>query len=153
MSETPKERGLHLLGRLHELPGGAQLLELAACRDDVELVGGAARDLLLGRQPRELDVVVGCGAKAFAERFACTVDDQHAAGVGVRCSLEAHERFGTALVWWDGARVDVAARRAESYASPGALPEVRPGSPEEDLLRRDFTVNAIAIALGGAHRG
>ena len=53
------------------------------------------------------------------------------------------------MVEWEAGRVDVAERRAESYAAPGALPEVRPGSVEEDLRRRDFTVNAIAVPLGG----
>ncbi len=64
-----------------------------------------------------------------------------------------HERFGTALVEWDGGRIDVATRRAESYPAPGALPEVRAGTEQEDLERRDFTVNAIAVRLGGERRG
>jgi tRNA nucleotidyltransferase (CCA-adding enzyme) len=50
-------------------------------------------------------------------------------------------------VQWPGGRIDIARRRAESYAAPGALPQVRAGSPEEDLARRDFTVNAIAVPL------
>jgi tRNA nucleotidyltransferase (CCA-adding enzyme) len=64
-----------------------------------------------------------------------------------------HDRFGTAMLEWDGGRVDVAERRAESYPAPGALPEVREGTSEEDLSRRDFTVNAMAVALGGERRG
>ena len=47
----------------------------------------------------------------------------------------------------------MACRRGESYAAPGALPDVRPGTAEEDLLRRDFTVNAIAVGLGGRREG
>ncbi len=58
-----------------------------------------------------------------------------------------HERFGTARVEWEEGRIDIATRRAESYPAPGALPDVRPGTPEEDLRRRDFTVNAIAVPL------
>ncbi len=142
-----------LLERLRELPGGRLLLELACGRDDVELVGGAARDLLLGREPRELDVVVDGSAEAFAGRIAAIVDCRFAADDGQRCSLDTHERFGTAVVTWRRGRIDVATRRSESYATPGALPEVRPGTREQDLQRRDFTVNAIAVPLGGAQRG
>jgi tRNA nucleotidyltransferase (CCA-adding enzyme) len=64
-----------------------------------------------------------------------------------------HGRFGTATVRWPEGLVDIAARRAESYAAPGALPDVRPGSIEEDLARRDFSVNAIALVLAGPQAG
>ncbi len=126
-------------------PGGRSCWKLAAARGDIELVGGAVRDLLLGRVPRELDVVVAEDApglaQALAERFEGSIE------------VQLHERFGTALVLGDLVRIDVATRRAESYPAPGALPEVRAGTPEEDLLRRDFTINAIALALGGAGSG
>jgi tRNA nucleotidyltransferase (CCA-adding enzyme) len=56
-------------------------------------------------------------------------------------------------VEWPGGRIDVARRRAESYPVPGALPEVRGGTLEEDLQRRDFTVNSLAVPLGGPHAG
>ncbi|HXM87457.1 MAG TPA: hypothetical protein VN889_07460, partial [Solirubrobacteraceae bacterium] len=144
--------GLTVLERLRELPAGRLLLELAAGRQDVELVGGAARDLLLGRSPRELDIVVDGPADAFAGRIAAIVDCRFAADDGSRCGVDRHERFGTASVAWQRGRIDVAARRAESYAAPGALPDVRGGTPDEDLQRRDFTVNAIAVALGGVRR-
>jgi tRNA nucleotidyltransferase (CCA-adding enzyme) len=142
-----------VLDRLRELPGGAELLALAAGREDVELIGGATRDLLLGRTPRELDVVVAADAQAFARDLADSLglpagDDPHG-GFGTT----THERFGTALVWWADGRIDIATRRAESYPAPGALPDVRPGTPQEDLQRRDFTVNAIAMPLGDARGG
>ncbi len=133
--------GEQVVSALRRLRGGPGLLGLAAERGDVELVGGALRDLLLGLTPRELDVVVAADAAAFAHELAARLDGPAAA--------VAHERFGTARVEWDGGRIDVASRRAESYPAPGALPDVRPGTPEEDLLRRDFTVNAIAVQLGG----
>src|SRR5579859_7963991 len=125
------------------LPGAPEVLELTRDRDDVELVGGATRDLLLGARPRELDLVVGGGAGELAGELAARLNLPQPA---------VHERFGTALVRWEGGRVDVAERRREEYPAPGALPVVHPGSPEEDLLRRDFTVNAIAVALGEGQR-
>ena len=153
MSELSDDNeGEAVLDGLRELPGGSELLELAQQRADVELVGGAVRDLLLGRRPRELDVIVEAGAPGFAQELADFLDGRLSA-LGVRSEVETHERFGTAVVRFDGGRIDVAARRAESYAAPGALPDVRAGTPEQDLLRRDFTVNAIAVALGGERRG
>lgn len=142
-----------LLELLRELPGGPELLVLSAAREDVELIGGAARDLLLDHVPRELDVVVDGSAEAFADQIAAMLDSRFAAEDGERCGVVLHERFGTAVVSWKGGRIDLATRRAESYAAPGALPEVRPGTPDEDLRRRDFTVNAIAVGLGGRRRG
>lgn len=136
-------RGGEVLQALREQPGGPELLALAQDRDDLALVGGAVRDLLLGSAPRELDVVVAGDAAGLAEELAARLG----------ASAERHDRFGTAALRWDGGRIDVAERRAESYPAPGALPQVRPGSGEEDLARRDFTVNAIAVALGGARKG
>lgn len=141
-----------VLEQLRGLPGGEALLEVAAKRSDVELVGGAVRDLLLGRGPRELDVVVGGDEQTFAQDAPSFARDL-AARLGVPSGANEHERFGTALVEWDGGRIDIATRRAESYPEPGTLPDVRAGTPEEDLKRRDFTVNAIAVALGGTDRG
>jgi tRNA nucleotidyltransferase (CCA-adding enzyme) len=137
--------GVTVLAGLRELPGGRELLDLAGQRSDVELVGGAVRDLLLGREPRELDVVVGGDASLFATELLARLDTE------TECS--EHERFGTALVEWNGGRIDIATRRAESYSEPGALPEVRAGGEQEDLERRDFTVNAIAVRLGGEREG
>jgi tRNA nucleotidyltransferase (CCA-adding enzyme) len=90
-------------------------------------------------------VVLGAGAADFARELGELIG----AGAGGACRVTVHDRFGTAALDWDGGRVDVAERRAESYPSPGALPEVRQGTVEQDLLRRDFTVNAIAAPLGG----
>lgn len=132
-----------VLSALATQPGGPQLLAIGREHDDVALVGGAVRDLLLGHTPRELDVVVAGDAPSLAGELAAVIG----------ASVTVHERFGTAAVEWEAGRVDVAARRAESYAAPGALPEVREGSLAEDLRRRDFTVNAIAVALGGPNRG
>jgi tRNA nucleotidyltransferase (CCA-adding enzyme) len=102
--------------------------------DAVYVVGGAVRDLLLGREPHELDFVVEGDALEVARR------------VGGR--VISHERFGTATVELDGITCDLAGARRERYERPGALPEVELGATlREDLERRDFTVNAIALHL------
>jgi tRNA nucleotidyltransferase (CCA-adding enzyme) len=151
--------GHALLARARELPGGRELIDLARTRADVALVGGAVRDLLLNRIPRELDVVVGDAhhdATNAPPTFGDTARlfaDELSSRLNAHAETNAYERFGTVLVRWDGGRVDIASRRAESYAAPGALPDVRAGTPEEDLLRRDFTVNAIAVALNGDRPG
>lgn len=131
-----------VLEHLKTLPGGAELLALAHERpEEIELVGGAVRDILLDRSPRELDVVASNDARelalALSERLSSL------------CEVIHHARFNTAVLRWDGGEIDLATRRAESYPTPGALPEVRPGTPQEDLERRDFTVNAIAMPLSG----
>ena len=122
-----------LLDALRELPCGRRLLEAAAGVDGVHLVGGAVRDLLLGRAPRELDVVV----EGEVDALAAALGDQAA----------VHERFGTVTVRDGACSWDLAAARAESYLHPGALPDVRPAAIGEDLERRDVTVNAIALDL------
>jgi tRNA nucleotidyltransferase (CCA-adding enzyme) len=136
--------GRTVIERLAARPGGRELLDVAAGREDLALIGGAVRDLMLGREPRELDVVVDRDAARLAEELAARVP-------GAQTTV--HERFGTAAVVSPGARIDIAERRAESYAAPGALPDVRAGSVSDDLERRDFTVNAIAVPLGGPRLG
>jgi tRNA nucleotidyltransferase (CCA-adding enzyme) len=142
-----------VLERMRGLPGGRELQDLAAARDDVELVGGAVRDLLLGGTPRELDVVVASDAPSLAGDLASRLGIPSAEDAEGRFGVRRHERFGTVLLWWQGGRIDIASRRAESYAAPGALPDVRSGTIEEDLRRRDFTVNAIAVLIGGPRAG
>jgi tRNA nucleotidyltransferase (CCA-adding enzyme) len=144
----PIQSADHVLERLAGLPGGPELLAQARRREDVALVGGAVRDLLLGHWPRELDVTVAADAAGLARELAASVSPgERAYGRPVEPVL--HERFGTASIAWQYGRIDVAERRAEAYPSPGALPEVRAGSFEEDLRRRDFTVNAISLPLHG----
>jgi tRNA nucleotidyltransferase (CCA-adding enzyme) len=150
------DRGPEVLAALATLPGGLQLLHMGERREDLALVGGAVRDLLLGRPPRELDVVLDGDAAVLAGELAAMLEEPSAASstpATVAPRERAHGRFGTAVVEWGGGRIDLAARRAERYAAPGALPDVRAGTREEDLQRRDFTVNAIAIPLGGQRRG
>ncbi|MBB4663657.1 CCA tRNA nucleotidyltransferase [Conexibacter arvalis] len=128
-----------LVGRLRELSAAAPLLPLLDGLPEAWIVGGAVRDLLLGGAPLDLDLVVVGDAPAVAARLAGALGGE----------LQVHDRFGTATVRAGGHSYDVVRARAESYPRPGALPEVRPGTLEEDLARRDFTVNAIALALDG----
>jgi tRNA nucleotidyltransferase (CCA-adding enzyme) len=103
--------------------------------DRVYLVGGAVRDLLLGRGRSEnLDLVVEGDALELAGRLGAEV-------------LE-HERFGTATVRLGDLDVDIAGARTEAYAHPGALPDITPGAEiGADLARRDFTINAMAVLI------
>jgi tRNA nucleotidyltransferase (CCA-adding enzyme) len=126
------------LAALRADPCGARVLDAFAPADGVHLVGGAVRDLLLGREPRELDLVVEGDVDATAARL--------------QGEVTAHDRFGTARVRADGCAYDLARARAESYAHPGALPAVRPADVDADLRRRDVTVNAIALGLDGRLR-
>jgi tRNA nucleotidyltransferase (CCA-adding enzyme) len=155
-STAPPASGARVIERLCELPGGPQLLELAAARDDVELIGGAVRDIVLdsGATPRELDVVVATDAAGFAQVLADRLGapDEHNARAK-QSGARVHERFGTAHVSWGEGQIDVATRRSERYPQPGALPLVAGGTREQDIARRDFTVNTLAVALGGSQRG
>ena len=111
----------------------------AAADGPVYLVGGAVRDLLLGRPRADVDLVVVGDAADLAERLG---------GAGTE-----HERFGTVKVEVDGHELDIASARRESYPHPGALPVVAPADEiEADLERRDFTINAMAIPLGDEPR-
>jgi poly(A) polymerase len=104
-------------------------------------VGGYVRDRLLGRQHPELDVVVeGGDALHLAERFARITGARRPA---------LFPRFGTAQVTWQGRQIEFVTARAESYTPDSRKPEVRPASLAEDLLRRDFTVNALLMDLDG----
>ncbi len=109
----------------------------AARRVELYLVGGVVRDLLLGRSSSDLDLVVEGDAIGLAEALA-----EQAGG-----KLVVHHRFGTAKVRLGKQTVDLAMARAETYVRPGALPRVRSGSLHDDLARRDFTVNAMALRL------
>ena len=112
------------------------------------------RDILVGRSPRELDVVVGGDARAFAVGLAQRLDSTAEADPGEYSEVTYHERFRhRARPLRHGSDRHRDASQPRRYSSPGALPDVAPGTLEQDLLRRDFTVNAIAVALAGESRG
>jgi tRNA nucleotidyltransferase (CCA-adding enzyme) len=128
-----------LLSRLAASPEVARLLSIVRDGPPAFIVGGTIRDLLLGRDPLDLDVVVD----------GPLTDVVRALGPPLR----AHDQFETATVIVGGVRCDLARSRSETYPRPGALPKLRPAPIEQDLLRRDFTVNAIALAISGDRLG
>ena len=110
----------------------------------VYAVGGFVRDLLLATPTCDVDLAVEGRGIAFAKAFA----QQR------KARITTHERFGTATVTFaDGHKCDIATTRTEQYAHPAALPTVRPASIRNDLGRRDFTINALAIRLNPARFG
>jgi tRNA nucleotidyltransferase (CCA-adding enzyme) len=123
------------LDALRADPCGAHLLSAVAPGDGVHVVGGAVRDLLLERPWRVIDLVVE--------------DDVEAAAARLGEVSTTYERFGTLEVRAGDCVYELVRARAESYGRPGALPDVRPGTLDEDLHRRDVTVNAILLRLDG----
>ncbi|MBI3091892.1 MAG: CBS domain-containing protein [Candidatus Tectomicrobia bacterium] len=108
----------------------------------VYVVGGLVRDLLLRLETYDVDLVIEGDGVAFAR----------ALGAELGAKVRSHQAFGTAvLIFPDGFRLDVATARTEFYAAPGTLPEVAQSSIRQDLGRRDFTINALAIKLNRPH--
>ncbi|MBM3216031.1 CCA tRNA nucleotidyltransferase [Candidatus Poribacteria bacterium] len=115
---------IHLLGR---------------CGVDAYLVGGPLRDLLLGRPLLDLDISVAGDGVRFAR------DATRALGGSLE---QTHTDFGTASIRLSsGMKLDIATARRETYPAPGSLPVVEPGTLDEDLRRRDFSINALAMRL------
>jgi tRNA nucleotidyltransferase (CCA-adding enzyme) len=114
----------------------------------VHLVGGPVRDLLLGRPVGDVDLLVEARNGSQASPAAKLA--RRVVRAGERSVV--HSRFGTAQLIAAHAVVDLAGARSEVYAKPGALPIVRPGTLEQDLARRDFSVNALTIPLNGVAR-
>jgi tRNA nucleotidyltransferase (CCA-adding enzyme) len=137
-----------LPGQLPELVKGISRLA-AKHGDSVYVVGGIVRDLLL-RDPSlrsgprfDLDLVVEGDAVKLAQQMAETG----------QVELLAHHRFGTAKLRYEDFILDLATARKETYARPGALPAVTPGTLKDDLIRRDFSINAMAISLAANDYG
>src|ERR1700759_4082424 len=128
-----------LLARFSALPAARPLLERLGGAEGVSLVGGAVRDLLRGAAPLDLDLVIDGELEPVAALLGRPD--------------RVHDRFETRSVSLDGFAYDLARARRETYAHPGALPTVEPAGIEEDLDRRDFTVNALALGLAGAGAG
>jgi tRNA nucleotidyltransferase/poly(A) polymerase len=124
------------------------LAHIGRIADEAELqayvVGGYVRDLLLGVQGRDIDIMVlGDGIQ-----FARTV----ARILGID-TVVTFERFGTAMIPLEGGKLEFVGARKESYQSDSRNPSVQAGSLRDDLLRRDFTVNAMAASINAGHAG
>jgi tRNA nucleotidyltransferase (CCA-adding enzyme) len=150
MGDSSLTKSTNLLARLRRDLGAAaaEALEVVVRLAEEEgrtlyLVGGAVRDLVLRRGQLDVDLV--------AEGQVLSLADKAAAVLGGR--RVQHRAFGTATVEVPAFRLDLAVARAERYARPGALPRVKPASIREDLARRDFSINAMALALCGGQRG
>jgi tRNA nucleotidyltransferase (CCA-adding enzyme) len=141
---TTSSHRIDLIERLlEELPEPAREA-LQLCIDICEtrslplyLVGGAVRDLMLGRGNIDIDLALEVETAPIAEELA------HRTGA----KLAVHDRFGTASVHTREWNIDLARTRSETYSKPGALPDVEPAALDDDLKRRDFSINAMALRL------
>ncbi len=145
---APERAGPMLTDELARLERLQPVFEAVAAVSEpyegVYLVGGTVRDILLGERSFDVDIAVEGDAIALAQALA------DALGGRVR----AHDKFGTAAVLYGEAeRVDVVTARTEFYDAPAALPTVEHATIREDLFRRDFTINAMAVSLKGADLG
>ncbi|MBW2560031.1 MAG: CCA tRNA nucleotidyltransferase [Deltaproteobacteria bacterium] len=127
---------------LRRLPALPVLQDAGRCAGEMGFgayaVGGLVRDLFLQRETLDVDIAIEGDSIAFASRFS--------ADHGTH--LLVYERFKTAnLAFSSGFKMDVATTRTEVYEHPAALPLVRPGSIKDDLFRRDFSMNTLAVCL------
>jgi tRNA nucleotidyltransferase (CCA-adding enzyme) len=136
--------------KLEELPEKVrEVLELAGKVADEEglnayVVGGFVRDLILGVENFDIDIVIEGDAIAFASKFADSTKAQ----------ITIHEKFQTAFAYInEDLQIDLVTARKEYYEFPGALPSIEMGSIKDDLFRRDFTINCIAMKLNGEEFG
>jgi tRNA nucleotidyltransferase (CCA-adding enzyme) len=104
------------------------------------LVGGVVRDILLGRKSTDIDLTIEGDALEFASHLPLT-------------RISSHPQFGTVKLKEGNINIDIAHARSETYPHPGSLPQVRWSTMEEDLARRDFTINAMAFFLSPADFG
>jgi len=107
------------------------------------LVGGVVRDIFFKVPNFDLDFVVEGNGIKFAETLNKTL----------KGSLKVHRAFKTATIVYKDIRIDVVTARTESYKRPAAYPDVKPGTIKEDLFRRDFTINAMAICINKKYFG
>ena len=110
---------------------------------NIFLVGGVVRDLFLNRANFDLDVVVEGDAIKLAQKLT----------EYVQVKTVVHRRFGTAKLSFNDFSLDIATARRERYSRPGALPDVQPGTIDGDLVRRDFSINAMALYLAPGRFG
>ena len=150
-----KDEVLRLMRDPNLLPSEKQTLlssiaaQAAAMDMPCYIVGGFVRDLLLGKPVNDLDVIVEGDAIKFGKSLVKTFGGK----------LTFHDKFHTAI-WHlpptfdlQPSTLDLITARKETYLMPGALPTVTPSTIEDDLRRRDFTINCMAIRIDGDHFG
>lgn len=108
------------------------------------VVGGFVRDLLLGKQVKDIDIVVLGDGISFGNHVARDLG---------RSNLVVFENFGTAMLQLDSSKLEFVGARRESYSKFSRKPKVEGGTLDDDLCRRDFTVNAMAASLNAADFG
>jgi len=124
---------------LDKISGTARVMKYNAY-----LVGGIVRDALLKIPNFDIDIVVEGDGIRFGKELSKKI----------KCKLETHKKFGTSvIVLEDGRHIDIASARIEYYKSPAALPTVEFGNIRQDLSRRDFTINTMALSLNKKNRG
>jgi tRNA nucleotidyltransferase (CCA-adding enzyme) len=149
MVDKSKQKGINLDQALspEQLTLARRVASAAAARRvPLYLVGGFVRDLLMGIPGTDFDLVVEGAAIPFAKALA----SQYGGRVTV------HVRFGTAQWFLPGPghrALDFISTRSETYKHPAALPTIKAGGLIDDLMRRDFTINTLAIRLDGGHWG
>jgi len=111
----------------------------ASLQEPAYLVGGVVRDYLLKRQTKDIDIVVLGDGITFANETASKFDG--------KSKLSVFKNFGTAHLALQDMEIEFVGARKESYRSDSRKPEVEAGTLEDDLSRRDFTINALAIRL------
>lgn len=108
-------------------------------------VGGVVRDMFLGRKSKDIDIVVVGSGIAFAQAVAKAISPH--------IEVSVFKNFGTARFRYENTEVEFVGARKESYRADSRKPAVEDGTLQDDLNRRDFTVNALAIPLNGPERG
>ena len=129
--------------RVRRVPGMERLLPALDGLEPAYLVGGAVRDLVRGAVPNDVDIAVEGDARSVARAVAERLGSD----------AREYERFGTATVETPTTSYNFATTREEVYDSPGELPRVSPASLVDDLRRRDFSINAMAVGLTGDDLG
>ncbi|MBI2429719.1 MAG: HD domain-containing protein [Ignavibacteriales bacterium] len=111
---------------------------------EVYVVGGYVRDLLLGREVNDIDIVVVGDGVLFAENVAGRLGKK---------KVVTFEKFGTAMLPYENGKIEFVGARRESYNRDSRKPDVAVGTLQEDLSRRDFTINAMAVSLNKSRWG
>lgn len=104
---------------------------------EVFVVGGTVRDLILNVELKDIDLSIVGDAITLINEVSRNVD----------ITVVTYPKFRTATIKTDGVEIDLVSARSEIYSMPGSLPEVIPGDITDDLKRRDFSINSMAISL------